>query len=415
MKKGIIFTAVLLMLAMQVFAGGSQEEMKTVPQKTKMTIMTEIPNIPVMTPVTEKLIANFPNVEFVRKQFVGADAAQILKIAFAGGDSIDLSVYWPNQMGTFIESDMVLDLTPYLEADPAWKNRWVDGALAVGTYGGKVYAVPSDTVYPMFLVNKSIFAAAGIEVKDSYTWNEFVTICQLIDEKTDAFPLAVNMQWAPWFVRNGLLQIWDSKEEMLDFVSGKISFNDPRIKEVFENIKNLYDNNFLYPGESALVATRDQTLAAFVQGQVAILPTVNSLAQGDSKAVGDAFDVAVVSWPNMGTDNMDWLLGGAAGWFVSSNTKNPDLAVELLKSITSKDSVQLMVDAGLIAPFKGAVSSDPNYQLYGKDGYKVYPTEITGLSAELFDYINKKCPANYNLYGEQALEDLEAMRLEIVQ
>lgn len=412
MKKRFMLILMILMIASLAFAGGSQETADTSDEKVEMTIMTEIVNIPVMTPVTERLVAAFPDVDFARKQFNGPDAAQIIKTAFAGGEAIDLTVYWPNQIGTFVEADMVLDLTPYLDADPAWKNRWLDGALEIGTYDGKIYGVPSDSVYPMFLANKSIFAEAGLEVKDNYSWEEFEVMLAQLDAATDVFPLSVNMQWATWLVRNGLLQIWDDEEELRSFIAGDVSFLDPRVKEMFENVKGLYDNNYLYPGESALVATRDQTLAAFVQGKAALLATVNSLAQGDSNAVGDAFDVAVVSWPAMNPD-MDFVLGGAAGWFIPSNTKYPDLAVDMLKYITSEESVQIMVDGGLIAPFKNAVSADPNFPMYGKDSYKVFGKEIINTSPELFDYINKQCPANYLLYGDQALEDLEALRLEI--
>ncbi|MCF7933198.1 MAG: extracellular solute-binding protein [Spirochaetia bacterium] len=412
MKKRFMVILVLFMAASMVFAGGSQETADTSDEKIEMTIMTEIVNIPAMTPVTERLIAEYPDVDFARKQFSATDAAQIIKTAFAGGEAIDLTIYWPNQIGTFVEAGMVLDLTPYLDADPAWKDRWLDGALEIGTYNDKIYGVPSDSVYPMFLANKSIFAEAGLEVKDSYTWDEFEAVLAQLDANTEAFPLSVNMQWGTWLVRNGLIQIWDDEEELRSFIAGDVSFLDPRVKEMFENVKGLYDNNYLYPGESALVATRDQTLAAFVQGKAALLATVNSLAQGDSKAVGDAFDVAVVSWPSM-NDDMDYTLGGASGWFIPSNTKHPDLAVDMLKYITSEESVQIMVDGGLIAPFKNAVSSDPNFKMYGKYSYKVFGKEIINTSAELFDYINGQCPANYLLYGDQALEDLEALRLDI--
>lgn len=412
MKKSLMVILVLIMTASMAFGAGSQETGEKGDKKTKMTIMTEIVNIPAMTSVTERLVAAYPDINFTRKKFTAEGGAQVIKTAFAGGEAIDLTIYWPNQIGTFVNADMVLDLTPYLNEDPAWENRWVDGALDIGKYDGKVYGVPSDTVYPLLLANKSIFAEAGLEVKENYSWEEFAAVCAEIDAETDAFPLAANMNWDGWFVRNGLIQIWDDEEELRSFIAGDVSFHDPRVKTMFEKVKSLYDNNYLYPGESALVATRDQTLAAFVQGNAALLPTVNSLAQGDTQAIGDDFDVAVVSWPTMNED-MDYILGGASGWFIPSNTKHPDLAVDMLKYITSEESVQIMVDEGLIAPFKNAVSSDPNYHLYGKDGHKVFGTEIVNASEELFDYLNNQCPANYILYGEKALDDLEALRKEI--
>ena len=94
MKKRLLSIALLLVTTACIFAAGTQEKGKTENEKIKMTIMTEITNIPVMTPVTERLVAAYPNVEFTRKQFNSNDANQLIKTAFAGGEAIDLTVYW---------------------------------------------------------------------------------------------------------------------------------------------------------------------------------------------------------------------------------------------------------------------------------------------------------------------------------
>ena len=55
-------------------------------------------------------------------------------------------------------------------------------------------------------------------------------------------------------------------------------------------------------------------------------------------------------------------------------------------------------------------SDDPNAKDYARDSGRVYPTEIMGLSSELFDYITQNVPANYLFYGDQSLEEMDTMR-----
>jgi ABC-type Fe3+ transport system substrate-binding protein len=95
-----------------------------------------------------------------------------------------------------------------------------------------------------------------------------------------------------------------------------------------------------------------------------------------------------------------------------SNTKHPDKAVEVLKYLTSRDVMQIMADAGTVVPIEVS-STDPDYALYGRDLPLAYPNEVTKTSPEIFDYILYHTPANYLLYGQQALNELEALRQKI--
>jgi len=307
---------------------------------------------------------------------------------------------------------MALDLTPYLEKDAEWRNVFLPGALDAGKKDGKYVAIPYGAVYPCLHVNVDILDKAGVTIKDMWTWEEFVDACRKIRAyDPDIFPLGINNEWACWFPRDGFFHVWSNEDELKAFNNGDISFTDPRIKKVFENVKALYDNKYFYPGDGALTATNDQVLSAFARGRIAIMPNVNSLVGSTTKdVVAGAFKTTVIGWPNMGNMDLNYVIGNSDGLFIPSNTKNPEKAVEILKYLTSTEIMQIRADNGEIVPCP-IKSSDPNYSLYGKDVNRMYPTEIIGISPEISDYILYSTPANYILYGDQCINELEALRL----
>ena len=387
---------------------------KTADADMEMVLMIENPEIPVTSDVVKKVEEKFPDIKFISKTWDQSQIEKSVKTAFAAGEAVDIVQYWPNQMKNFTTSDMALDLTPYLDSDQDWKNTWVEGALEVGVFDNKNVAVPFGTVYPLLQVNTELLKKAGVEVKDQWTWDELVDACVKIKENTNAFPLGVKADNACWFVRNGLMQCWDNQEELDKFNAGEISFTDSRVKEVFERIKDLYDKSYLYPGEGAVSATQDQITAAFAQGQVAMFANTNNQCGIAKEAANGAFDVEIISWPNMGKEDMNYLLGGSDGFFITANTKYPDKAVEVLKYLTSTEILQMYADTGNVVPVKGIESADPDYELYGVDAAKVYPTEPIGISPEMFDYIVYNTPSNYLFYGDTCLDELEALRVAAV-
>lgn len=440
MKKKLVgmLVAVSMVAAMLGGCGGSENAAETVSDKQEssgetaadkatdstpgntddtdmeMVLMIENPEIPVTSDVVKKVQEKFPDIKFISKTWDQSQIEKSVKTAFAAGEAVDIVQYWPNQMKNFTTSDMALDLTPYLEADQDWKSTWVEGALEVGVFDNKNVAVPFGTVYPLLQVNTELMKKAGVEVKDQWTWDELVDACEKIKENTDAFPLGVKADNACWFVRNGLMQCWDNQDELDKFNAGEISFTDSRVKEVFDKIKGLYDKSYLYPGEGAVSATQDQITAAFAQGQVAMFANTNNQCGIAKEAANGAFDVEIISWPNMGKEDMNYLLGGSDGFFITANTKYPDKAVEVLKYLTSTEILQMYADTGNVVPVRGIKSADPDYELYGVDAAKVYPTEPIGISPEMFDYIVYNTPSNYLFYGDTCLDELEALRVAAV-
>jgi ABC-type glycerol-3-phosphate transport system substrate-binding protein len=401
--------------ALPLSAGGRSFKESGKPEAKKIDMVLMIETEAVSLTIREKVLpmvrARFPDINISSRIRDDAHVENVIKNSFVSGDSVDLVLFWPHQMRTFIDNGMALDLSPYLEADPAWRDSWIDGVLEDGRFDGKNYAVPFRTTYPLLQVNRELAAGAGVELKEQWTWEEFTDACEKIKRHTGAYPLGINSIWGCWLVRNGLMQIWGTDAELEAFTRGEIPFTEPRIKKVFENVKTLYDREYLYPGRAALTVTNDQVLSGFARGKIAILANVNGSASLTiNNVVAGAFETAVVSWPNMGKPGQDHLLGSNDGYFIPSNSRYPGKAVEILKYLTGPEILRLYAEEGRIITFKTISPSNPDYPLFSRDTGKVHSPEIVNYSSELNDYIIYNIPANYILHGDEVLGELEALR-----
>lgn len=387
------------------------EAAKTKAGGPELTLMITNSTDPWAETVKEMVEKKFPDYSLTFKNWDEPTVEQTVKTAFAADQAMDVVMYWPTYMKKFEGTGIPMDLTEYMEADTEWKEGFTDGILEVGKTKEGLLAIPNTTNYPMLQVNKKLFEDAGVEFKDVMTWDEFMAACEKI-KASGKTPVAVQQEWAGWFVRNALLQCWDNKEELDSFIAGEVPFTDERVKNAMDNIADMYNSDYVYPGgKEAVTTSADDAMAAFINGDAAIFCNVVANAQSVSEKVGDRFELGVISWPSMAkTDDMNNLLGSAGGYMIMSNTKYPDEAVDILKYLTGTEVLQAMADQGSIVANKNVTSDDANYQLYSRDADKVYPDEVINLSSEIFDNLVYNEPANYLFNGESALDELEALR-----
>ena len=411
-RLGILVLAVLL-LSMVIVPCSSASA--TAIEKTKLTIMIVSGDDPIGQLELEALQAHFADkYEIESKPWALQDAKQIIMTTAAAGDALDLVMYLPQSMKSFVDAGLALDLTPYLdENNGEWRNSFSEGALGVGTYDGKVYNVPYAAVFPMLLVNRDITDSLGIEFPQTgLLWDDFIEACKKIKDNSEVWPFVTSKDWAPWVTRNNLLNVWDDPVKSAEFAAGQISFNDPMVTKAFDGDEELF-NNYTYPGAGATSLTLEQATIAFNEGKAAIRASINTMVAGDIKNSG-LNNLQIVAWPRMGTGGCNLNLGGANGYFIPSNAKNIEASIELIKYLTSPELLQIRVDNGSPVAVTGVVSDDPNFPLYSLDAGNICAGEIGSISPELDTIIGLKCPAYFMDDRESAVAELEELRLEAI-
>ena len=326
--------------------------------KTKIKFYGKIVEYASGVPMVEALQSQFKDqydIEGIQVDWGNLD--KVIRVGIASGEPADVYQYWPQAISRFVESNMALDLTPYLEANGGeWKKTFIPSALDTGKINGKYYALPLNSNFSLIIANKAAFAKAGVAIPDSWDWDQFQAACKKL-KAAGVFPLgnATDNGRADWIYRNGMLSTFKSAGKLDDLVANKIPGTDPLWASVLDKVKKLYDDGYMYPGKGAVTVKNDEVKAAFYQGKVAMMAEI---AAGASGTIKDAnFETVILSWPSMGKQNA--VLGGCDGVFIPANAPNKEAAVKILKAYLGKDIQMIHANAGLPIVNAGVDIKDP--------------------------------------------------------
>lgn len=363
--------------------------------------------------MTEALQVQFEgkyDFDFIQVDWGNLD--QVVRTGIASGEPCDIYEYWPMQLRSYIDSGMILDLTPYLEANGGeWMKTFTPAHLDMGKYDGKYYGLPYHANYSVFYVNKDLFDAAGVEIPTSWSWEEFMAACETIESKTGATPLAFpGGDLSHWMFTNGIESVMKEDGRLDEFCRGEIDYTtlEPQFKKVFANLKALFAN-YTYPEQGAVTLKRDEAKAAFFQGKTAMIAEVAVFAKTFSDAATD-FNLAVAPWPNMGAD---LATGGADGFMIPATVKDPDAAVEVLKAFLSEDIMSIHADAGYPVSFPGLEINDPVVKQIVELSGNVYSNNYFSFSPKLKEYTRQSMLAELILGAateDAIIQKMEAMR-----
>jgi len=331
--------------------------------------------------------AEYPNVEVIRDPTPWDEAETVLKTNIAGGTPYDVATYWPMYMRTFVELDAAMDLTDAIDSDPEWKSG-IEGLLDLGKVDGKVYAVPFKSIYAVTFYNKGIFDEYGLS--EPVTIDEFEKAMQTIKEEGVApftnFDGA--MCWLPRFMMPAFA---DEAGVLDEFIAGEIDASDPDYRHIykkpFEIILDWYEKGYFYGGKGAAGISRDEVKAAFSNEEVAMFNETTS-EYGSITEISD-FDVNVFKFPSVVDPPQYYFFGGADGFFASSETESPEMAIAFLKFMDSPEIQKLWLEEKGITPVNTAVEiEDPVILRFVDWSQYLQPFELYSLSAEISSYLD---------------------------
>ncbi|SKA75359.1 raffinose/stachyose/melibiose transport system substrate-binding protein [Caloramator quimbayensis] len=124
---------------------------------------------------------------YVDKMKVLLSANELPDIVYAGGY---------NLLDPALEKNAVVDLTPYLDADPEWKAMFSKEVLEFNSRNGKIYSLPNERQVIGYFYNKELFKKAGIN-EPPKTWDEFFAVCDKL-KAAGITPLSMDTQDSGW-------------------------------------------------------------------------------------------------------------------------------------------------------------------------------------------------------------------------
>ncbi len=259
-----------------------------------------------------------------------------VKIVVGGEDTPDIFFSWAGEFTErFIREGLILDLNPYFEADPEWKDSLIETQMDIYTNDdGMIYGIPFRLDAKVMFYNRDILEENEIEVPE--TWDEFIAACEKL-KAAGITPISYGnqQQWPSAHYIGTLNQIFVSDEvREKDYNPSSGEFTDPGYVKALEYYQQLLP----YMSDTPNAVLPDMARTSFAMGQSAFcyleLVEIPYLAMDNPD-----INYGMFSFPRVegAEGNQDILTGAPEGFVISSKTKYPDECVEFLKWFLGKE------------------------------------------------------------------------------
>ncbi|MEU7859327.1 extracellular solute-binding protein [Nonomuraea sp. NPDC049141] len=246
----------------------------------------------------------------------------------------------------------LLPLDPYVSEDKSRLAGW-----EAFSKDGKTYAAPVTLQGHPIYYNKTLYEKAGLDAANPpKTWDELVSGCAAIKKATGAacFALGNKEGFGIQFFMSGLGSGVLTPHEYDNWIAGKRDWTSPHVRRIFELWKDAGDKGLNNDGANSTAMFTD-IFRVFETGKAAhIIGLMSDI--GHWKDFGEFLPpdkIGVMPAPVV-TDGATPSLpyDGGIGYAVAKWTKDPKLAADLVRSLTSTDALTAFYSKA------GAIASD---------------------------------------------------------
>lgn len=355
MKKGVLkkilcgSLAGIMVLLMTACQGGGETSGESAKGETSkesssggqkvIKFMHRFPDEPYNSFIESKLHeyeAAHPDIKFEITSAQNQEYKEKIKIVVGGDDTPDIFFSWVGDFTErFIRENLILDLTPYMEADKEWKDSLIESQIAQYTNkDGMVYGIPFRLDCKLFFYNTKIFKENNLEVPQ--TWDEFIAVCEKLKE-AGITPISFGNQepWSASHYIGTLNQIFVPDEvRAKDYDPSSGEFTDPGYIEALQYYQKLLP----FMTETPNGVKPDMGRTNFIMGNGAMY-YAELIEIPYIKLDNPDMEFGMFNFPKVegAKGNQDILTGVPEGFVVSSKTKYPDECVEFLKWFLGKN------------------------------------------------------------------------------
>ena len=339
----------LLLIPALVFAGGKAEGRAAGEQKVTLSLFTQAPGAyPEIFPeIIRNYEAKHPGVRVDMRVVGYGEYQSSLATMIAAGEAPD--VFLENQGGDLwgvAQAGEVMDLTPYLDAEGGkWRSQMYDYIPDLLSWNGRVYAIAASLNNLQIIVNKGMLEQYGLALPERT--DELIRMAEFGKGKgVSPIAFATADLWGAVDLFMVFVHQQGGGEAVRKADAGEAKWSGNRVfVNAMKEIKRLTDAGVFMEGASAMNYHED-AIPVWMQGNTAMLwPGGNFMIQD----IPADIDADAIWWPAMPGGKRVLTGGTALVWCASSKTDHPDLAVGLLRELTTQETFELMFRNG-IAP-----------------------------------------------------------------
>jgi raffinose/stachyose/melibiose transport system substrate-binding protein len=292
-----------------------------------------------------------------------------LKVAFGANQPPCVFENWGGGgLQEYVKSGQIVDLTPYLKKDPAYRDRFMKASWDVVTFNGKTYGVAAENAAAaVIFYNKEVFKKYGITPPK--TWDDLMHVVSVLkSHNVAAFSLANKNKWTGSMYYMYLVDRIGGPQVVKDALAGKgKGFEDPAFIEAGKRIQDLVKAGAFAPGINGLDYDSGASRRLLYSGKAAMelmgAWEASTIANEDPAFSKDLDFFAFPSVPGGKGDPRD-LIGTVGDGFLSISTecKSPDAAFKLIQALTDDQAMQDRVGDHKVPPVNKVKIDDPFLQ-----------------------------------------------------
>lgn len=290
-----------------------------------------------------------------------------LKIAFGANEPPCVFSSWGGgPLREYVAANQVVDLTPYLEKDPAFKDRFLPASFRAVTADGKIYGLPAEnTAIAVVFYNKDLFAKYNLTPPK--TWDELLKVVDVLKKNEVApFALANKGEWPGSMYYGYLVDRIGGPDVFANAVQRKNggSFEDPAFIEAGKRLQELVKAGAFEKGYNGL----DWDIGGarrLLYSNKAAMELMGTWEASTIKNENPEFfkKLGFFPFPSVpgGKGDPNNLLGTLGDNFDSVSAACPykDAAVDLIKTLTDDTAAAGRIADSRVMPLKNVKTDDP--------------------------------------------------------
>ena len=306
-----------------------------------------------------------PNVTIEIANIGDPDYSSKLKVMLGSDEAPDMFFTLSGDyLYKFQRAGSVLDLTKYYENDSEWNDSFIASAKVPFETGGGIYGVPFRIITKQMVYNKDLFEQQNVEVPT--TWEEFMEVCETF-KNAGILPQAFGdlEAWAACHFMttfNALCVPDEVRKADCDYTT--CEFTDPGYVQALYMLKDMQDKGYFTPNTNAI--DFDVAREEFLIGNAA-MAYLENIEYIDVENAGINAGIFSIPAPEGAAGNDKLVTGSPDGFAISSSCKHPELAVEFLKLLTSKEWQEKALNMSCTSSIKGTHNSENSNELMLKD------------------------------------------------
>lgn len=300
-------------------------------------------------PIRKEQIALFekkhPHIRVRMSMLPAADRGEKVLTSIAGGVPPDVFFIMDMRLMDFVLRDALKPLDDFIARDAEFTlEDYFPMALEGYRFEGRQYAIPGNMSTSVLFYNKAMFDEAGLAYPTpDWNWDDLLAAAKKLTRRDEAgrtkqFGLLVNTSC----VFDALTFIHQSGGRFFNEDGTRVILNSPETREALLFLRALSEKYHVAPRGGDFEATSGIDL--FSMGRAAMLANISGRWRTITlrrSAVAEDFRIAELFG---GKRKANLFL--TMGWAIPRTARHPEEAWELIRFLTQKDGLDIVIDSG---------------------------------------------------------------------